>query len=303
MTDQQSQQNQDSAPQNGGRKRQFLLTKIVITISLGFFAYFGFKYWQVQQAKKAAAKTEVEKFDNVESEIFDLSGDYQVPQGVDPHELPDITVNELREKGAEFIYQMLIKNQVQINDLREQINGLKAEILKYKNQEKLGKMIFSYVAFRENLLAGKPYAEDLKNFEMLVSFDENLQNKTSKLKTLLPNFRAPKEMSSEFSHLIPDLIATKTNDPDTGLLGKIRHNISRLVVIRKVGEEGGDVDAIIAKTEKKLEEQNYQEALNLLLSLDQNYHAILVVFLTDLNNSIEVQKIDQEILNYLKNLS
>jgi len=40
-----------------------------------------------------------------------------------------------------------------------------------------------------------------------------------------------------------------------------------------------------------------------LLSLDQSYNQILSEFLSDLNVAAEVQKIDREILNYLKSLS
>jgi hypothetical protein len=43
--------------------------------------------------------------------------------------------------------------------------------------------------------------------------------------------------------------------------------------------------------------------MNSLLSLDQNYHEIIKDFLNDLSIAVEVQKTDQEILNYLKSLT
>jgi hypothetical protein len=52
-----------------------------------------------------------------------------------------------------------------------------------------------------------------------------------------------------------------------------------------------------------LQEQNYQEALNNLVALDPLYHSVIVNFLDKLNVALEVQKIDQEILSYLKTLS
>jgi len=283
------------------KKKQSFLTKFVIILSLIFFSYLGLKYWQIKQEQKAQARAENSKLDNVDSEIFDLSDEYKKSQ---EQELPDLTVNELREKGAEFIYQMLLKNQVQINDLRDQVQGLKGEILKYKNQEKIGRMIFAYVGLRQDFSSGEPHEEALKNFEMLVTFDEVLSAKVAKLRSLLPNHLNQKELIRTFSDLIPELIATKTYDPNAGIISKIRYNISKLIVIRKIDETNSkDVDGIIAKTEKLLHEERYQEALNSLLSLDQRYNQILTEFLNDLNVASEVQKIDREILNYLKSLS
>jgi predicted negative regulator of RcsB-dependent stress response len=284
------------------KKRQSFLTKIVITLALIFFSYLGVNFWQNKQAQKA--QLEAAKSENSGGDIFDISDEYKKSPDQNEHELPDLTVNELKEKGAEFIYQMLLKNQVQINDLRDQVQLLKSEILKYKNQEKIGKIIFTYVGLRQDFYEGEPYEAALKNFEMLIVFDGFLPAKAAKLKSLLPNFIEQKALSRNFSNLIPELIAAKTFDPSAGIISKIRYNISKLIVIRKIDEnDSGDVDAIIAKTERLLREENYQEALNSLLSLDQSYNQILAEFLNDLGIAVEVQKIDYDILNYLKSLS
>lgn len=303
MIEESNSHHQEPVKKDPAKKKQFFLTKLVLVLSLIFFGYLGFKYLKIQNAKKAAAQSG--KFDNIESEIFDVSDEYKNQSSDDSgHDLSDITVNELKEKGSEFVYQMLLKNQVQIADLREQIQGLKSEIIKYKNQEKIGKMIFTYVDLRQKFLAAKPYEETLKSFEMLIVFDKNLQEKTAKLKPLLVHFSNQEKLSKEFANIIPELITTKNSDPNAGLAAKIRHNISKLIVIRKIdGKDVGDVDSIIVQIEKLLREENYQEALNSALSLDQKYHQILADFLSELGASVEVQKIDQEILNYLKSLS
>lgn len=285
------------------KKRQNSLTKFVILISLIIFGYFGLKYWKTRVHKEAAAKAEVEKFDNVDSEIFDLSPDHNGNED-NTHALMDLSVNELKEKGAEFIYQMLLKNQVQINDLKTQAQELRDEFVKYKNQEKVSKLIFTYVDLRQKIYADESYDEALKNFELLSSFDTNLQDKVSKLTPLLPNFSGQKKLIKDFSSLIPELIVAKNSNADASLWAKIRHNISRLVIIRKVSDENSaDVDGVIAKTERLLSEENYREALTTILTLDQNYHQILAKFLDDLSVASEVQKLDQEIFNYLKSLS
>jgi hypothetical protein len=289
------------------RKENFLI-KLLLLVSGIFFAYIGFKYWQVKKQqnpaeiaeKSESEKSESEKYDDVNGEIFDLSA-----TAANSDDLSDLTVNEMKEKGAEFIYRMLFKNQLQINHNKEQIQSLKNEILQYKNREKIARIIFSYIDFRQRIYDKKPYEQELQNFEMLASFDENLQNKITKLRLLLPNFLTRDELIQSFAALIPDIIVAKKNiDANSGFIARIRYNISRLVIIRKINEENADeVDKIIIRTEKFLRAENYQEALLSLLFLRQKYHQILKVFLDDLNVAAEVQKIDREILNYLKNLA
>jgi hypothetical protein len=300
MTESLDAKNQENK-NNSVKKRQSFLTKLIILVSLILFGYFGFKYWQVKAAQKQATKYLVEKYDNIDSEIFDLSSDHE---NTDPHGLPDLTVNELKEKGAEFIYQMLLKNQVQITDLREQILALKNDVKKYKNQERIGKLIFTYVDLRQKISAGKTSAEEFKNFEMMASFDENLQAKIAQLKPLLPNLQGREKLNKSFSALIPEVIAAKNFNPDGGILSKIRYNISKLIIIRRIDDKNlGDIDATITKVERLLHEENYQDALTSLLSLDVNYHEILKGFLDELSVSAEAQKIDRDILNYLKSLT
>ena len=282
-------------------KKRGFLTKLVVLLALVLFGYLGLTYWKASVVKRLQAQHEAQKFDNVESEIFDLSADHAAQKD---ENLADIGANELRERGAEFIYHMLLKNQTQIADLTTQIQEIKGELTKYKNQEKIGKMILTYVELRQEIFAGKSYDNALKSFELLVALDENLPSKVERLKSALPNFSNQEKLSKSFSSLIPDLITAKHINPNPTLLSKIRHNISKLVIIRKIdGKNNGEIDSIIFQTEKLLQEKNYQEALNTLLALDQNYHEIIANFLNDLSAAIEVQKIDQEILNYLKNLT
>ena len=301
MTEVSVEQNQKNKTEIAARKKQKFITKFVIFLSLIFFGYLGVNHWKEGVAKKLQAQHEAQKFDNVESEIFDLSGDHDAQKD---ENLADIGANELREKGAEFIYHMLLKNQVQITDLTAQIQAIKGELTKYKNQERIGKMILVYVELRQEIFAGKSYDNALKSFEILVALDENLQTKVIKLKEVLPGFSNQEKLSKSFADLIPDLITTKNNTPNPTLLSKIRRNIAKLVIIRKIdGKNTGEIDSTIFHTEKLLKEKNYQEAMNYLLSLDPSYHEIVADFLNDLSIAIEVQKLDSEILNYLKSLT
>ncbi len=306
MTEEKNQQNPHPIFDNKvPSKKKFSLRRVVILFVIIFSAYCGLRYFEIKQAKRHNAQAEVGKFDNVESEIFDLSEDAK--NGVitqDHRALSDMALSEVQEKGAEFIYKMLLKNQEQINELKQQSQVLNAEFTKYKNQEKLVKIIIAYVDFRQKLVSGESYDDALKNFEMLTVFDRNLQDKNAQLRVVLKNFSTSEKLQKDFAALIPEIIAMKNNSDSNNFLSQVRRNISKLVMIRRVdGKNPEDVDGVIVKTEKLLHDEKYPEALGALLGLDQKYHEILVNFLNELNAAAEVKKLDQEILSYLKNLS
>lgn len=298
--------NQKKLPKTLAKKSQKILVGLVIFLSLIFFGYFGFKYSVLQSVKKIEAQKDLQKFDNIESEIFDLSisSDDLGDAAGSPHDFSDIAVNELREKGAEFIYQMLLKNQVQIAHLDKKTQLLNDEIVKYKNQQKIAKMILTYVDLRQDIFGNKSYANNLQSFELLIAQDKNLSEKLSKLKESLEKFSSQKELQKSFSKIIPNLIIAKKDNGDGSFLSKVKSNISKLVIVRRIdGKNPQEIDAKIVKIEEYLAQENYQEAMNLLLSLEQKYHKVTHDFLNDLSAVIEVQEVDQEILNYLKSLS
>ncbi len=283
------------------KKKKISIKRTAILFVILFVGYFGLRHFEIQQARKLKATSEVSKFDNIESEIFDLAEEYKSGS----HEnLSDIPLSEIQEKGAEFVYKMLLRNQQQINDLKQETQSLRLEFTKYKSHEKLIKIVFAYVEFRQRLFVGEAYENHLKNFEMLTSSDQNLQEKIAKMRISLKNYAYNKKLSADFDQLIPEIIATKTSNSETGIFAKVLHNLSKLIVVRRVdGKNPNDVDGIIARTEKLLAEENYEKALEALLMLDQNYHEILVNFLNELNSAAEVKKIDEDISSYLKTLN
>jgi hypothetical protein len=280
-------------------KKDSVMKKIVVFLSLLILTYFAFQYWKLQRVN--LAKNEVTKFDNIDSEIFEVSDEYK---NQEQYDLSDMTISEMREKGAEFIYQMLLKNQIQIENLKGDIQLLKSEILKYKNHEKIGKLIVNYVALREKIFAGEIYNNEFKSFEILSFSDENLKKLTANLQENLQKFSTNEKLSQDFAKLAPDLIAIQNFGDGNDFITKVRRNISKLATVRRTDrEKGNDINAVIFKVEKLLREKNYQEALNSINSLELKYQETLKIFVENLKVSIAVSKIDQEILNYLKDLT
>jgi len=287
---------EQTTSQKTPEKKGSILTKIILLIALIGGGLVAIKLW-----RKDSEQTKQEQ--GLDHDIIGLAEGY-ADQG-EQEDLSDLSVNELREKGAEFIYQMLLKNQLKIEDLGAQLQALKSEVLKYRSQEKLGRMILIYVDLREKIISEKGYNEEMKSFEILSSSDEVLTAKIAKLKPLLSNFASQKKLEKNFANIIPELIINKKNSvANESLVAKIQRNISRLVVLRRIDEKNPqEVDAIVVRIEKLLKQENYSDALSAALSLPADYNPILKNFLDELHASLEVRQIDQEILNYLKSLN
>ena len=286
-------------------RNQIIFLKVAILFTLIFLSLFAFIYWQDLAKRRSIARIDSEKFNNLDSDIFDLSQDLNEQTLDEGHGIGDFNIADLKEKNAEFIYQLLIKNQVQIEDLRKQNREFKNEFAKYKSYEKFNKMVITYAMFRDKLFSGKDIKNDLQNLELICAFDENIQGKITKLKSHIGNFLNQKQLENNLKNLIPQLKAIDNlSDQDNGWLNIINQKIAKIIVIRRtVSNSSGDIDDKILSIENYLKSENYQEALTVILSLDQNYNEVFRNFLENLNASLEVQKIDNEILNYLKSLN
>jgi len=276
--------------------------RIALMAILMVLVVVGFQYYKVKYSQRAKLQDEIAKFDNIESDIFDFSGDGKNHEEVhfDDSKLSELTLTELREGGAEFIYQLLLKNQVQIADAKTEIQALKADLAKYKSQEKAQKTIFVYIELRQKFYQGENFSENLKSFEVLAALDKNLQEKFNELKPNLAKFYGSKKIQQDFISLIPDFIATKSNDANASLMKKIRHNLSKLVVIRKLSASTQTVDGIIKLVEDSLQNEDFIAAFNNFSLLDASFQAVSPEFVEKLKAASEVQKLDQNILLYLR---
>jgi hypothetical protein len=286
-------------------KNQLFFLKISLLFTLIFLSIFTYVYWQDLAKRRGLARLDSEKFNNLDSDIFDLSQDFSNQNIDENHDINDLNIASLKEKNGEFIYQLLLKNQIQIEDLRKQNRELKSEFLKYKSYEKYNKLVISYAMFRDKLFNEKDFKIELQNLEIICSTDELLHAKISNLKSHLINFYTKNKLENSFKNLIPEIKVT-SNYPsqDSTWLRKINEKIAKIIIIRRtLVNNSGDIDDKIIIIENHLKAENYQEALTAILSLDQSYNEVFKNFLENLNSSLEVQKIDLEILNYLKSLN
>ena len=243
----------------------------------------------------------------MEEDFFDISDEYKKTENKKDEDLPDITATELQEKGADFFYRVFLKNQVQINALQDEIANLRNEFTNYKNSEKSIQIIFSYIELREQLFkknfSDLDFQKSFENFDAITRNDSFISERVNKLRVSLLNIKTQTEILQMFEKLIPEIIATKKFDKKDGWFNNFRHYLAKIIVVRKIDDKNlSDIDGIISSTEQMLKKENYNEALNIFIKIDEKYSQISQEFISTLKESSEIQKIDKEIFLHLKNL-
>jgi hypothetical protein len=263
-----------------------------------------------EKAREIIARQEAEKFNSLEEEVFDLSSEKEAEEslqveveGSESAEFPESKSNE----SESLTYQFLVRQQEQILELRHEVTLLKDEISKARNQDKISKMIFAYLDLRQKFFAGEDYTQTLTEIDLLARADMALTQEIKNLKIILPRFVPAEKLRESFSSLVPQLISERDNQPKNGFTEKLKQNLSKLVIIRKINTEAArndndveNIDAKIAQIEKLLRERNYQKSYQLVLALPSKYQQILQQFMIDLQVAHEVAIADQAIINHLK---
>lgn len=223
---------------------------------------------------------------------------------------PDNKKLAAKDANYHFLYQELLKEKANIEELKAHFHYLDEELVKIKHSNSLGKILISYISLREQIFFNGDkgigtYIDNLKNFEILIGINnQELNSKIEALKVLLPSLKSQKELSKEFDNLIPELIIAKRVGDKDDLASKIRYNLSKMVVIRRLNDKSPEqIDGVISRIERLIKRQDYRGALNRIRSLSPIYGNILVNFANDLEVALRVQKIDNEVLSYLKKLS
>jgi len=296
-------ESENSAPYKAKKKSYFLLKSFFVVV-LTFVCLMVYKNLQIKEGiivKKPIVN--IDK-DSKEDSILDISDEYRA--GLENETtVHDLNISEIKEKGAEFVYQLLIKNQVQIEDINNQLRNFKGDFIKLKNHEKINKLILNYVELREKLFNGEDCKSEIEGYDLLSVSDEFLQNKFLVIKEGYALFPTQKKLLESFKSITNQLIINENYDEkNASLFEKLRHNFNKLVVIRKVKNLNPDrLEGVINQIELALSQKNYQEAMNKSLSLDKAYFPIVQKFLEELSIAIEIQNADKEIIKYLKSLT
>lgn len=250
---------------------------------------------QYQAAKKAA---QLESLQNIETQIYDASS----------LQKNNVVSAETAIASGNNYAAALLSQQTKIEELQKKYEALILELNKIRNQDKISKLVITFVELNNNVTAQKNYQEELQKFEILSASDQILVAKIARLKVILSNdLKTSSQLQQEFRALIPKIIANKSVDHHSGsVIFTIKNAVANLVTIRRVDGQVRDsqdnVDFIVLETERLIEQKKYRQALNLLDSLENKYQPLLTKFVFDLQNIAQLQELNEEIFNYFKNL-
>jgi len=294
----------DTSTSHKKKKKNHFLLKSFFVATLTFICLVIYKNLQIKEG--VVVKKPIATFDrdSKDDSILDISDEYK-NSAENETTVHDLNISEIKEKGAEFVYQLLIKNQVQIEDINNQLRNFKGDFVKLKSQEKLNKLVINYVELREKLFNGEECKSEIEGYDLLSVSDEFLQDKFVVIKESYTFFSTQRKLMESFKSITNQLIINENyNEKQASLFEKLRHNFNKLVVIRKVKNlNPNQLEGVINQIELALVQKNYQEALNKSLSLDKAYFSIIQKFLEELSIVIEIQTADKEIIKYLKSLT
>ncbi|MBL6664240.1 MAG: hypothetical protein ISQ34_00155 [Rickettsiales bacterium] len=262
-----------------------------------YMAIYGHEYYQDKKAinervlviKEQIAKKKVAKFDNVESKIFDLSEDDSEVKIID---LEDLSNNKNQDKIIE---------EDKMTNLEKEIADLKLKYEQLHNQNLKTATIISYVHLRQKIFSNsKNFYEELKNFDLLSQDDVFLREKLAHLKSHLRGRVSQEELITRFEQIADKIAANKEIIADSNFLKKVKENLFKLIIIRRIDSPNeNNIDGQLVLISRSLQHYDYHKANRMLLAMDNEYKIIAAPLIMDLNFMIALQRIDNEILNYL----
>ncbi|MFT6106136.1 MAG: hypothetical protein ACJA0S_000803 [Rickettsiales bacterium] len=203
--------------------------------------------------------------------------------------------------------EVLLRQQLQISDLRDDLNGLKMEISRFKTSDNLPRIVLTFVQLKSLVESKQDYDNALRDLEILSKSDFSLSEKISLLKiNLEKRQKNQKELRKEFANLSSQINADKIEDKnDISWDVKLMSLISKFVTIRKVDGKPleSNIDILIIEIKNNIEKKQYDVALKNIDLIDGDYQNILVDFKNDLKLASDLQKSFDDSYLYLETLS
>ncbi len=286
----------ESAKPNKKRLLISFFKNVIIAIIIVVFFYFAYNFF-LQNKNSKSSKTFQEE------DLFFLSEDAHKNVNLD-----ELNFAEIKEKGPEFVYQLLVKNQVQIQDLYNKIKDLNNELIKYQNRQQISKIAISYFElhqkiFNSTTVSVQDIVQHITTLELLLTESPDLQGNIDIIKSALPNFINQNILILNLQKIIPHFKALQQKNIEPNFFDKIKINMAKFITFRKIKNAPEDsIDYKINQLELAIKQQNYTLALQIFLSLNQSENQEMTNFYYNLKAIQQIEKADLEIMKIIKNL-
>lgn len=161
------------------------------------------------------------------------------------------------------------------------------------------KLLSAFHRLSNNVLAGKPYSEELSSFEELIG-DSTSQNKPlMQLATYADNgVPTLAELLTSFDNAVEQLRNAQAVPPaEAGAWERFTFNLKHLVRVRRIdeGQKGSDVDAVTGRAAAALEKGQLEAAVSEINSLSEKDKGDFTAWMEDAQVAIDAQGIIDEL--------
>ncbi len=281
-------------------KRHYLLTIIWLLIIV--FLYFAFQFTLQQINYKKNNKQELDKLSNVKNQIYKTNQGQEINLTNSDEEQKRKTLNLTPSKD-----QASTTQQNQILQLQNDYNQLKLELERIKTNNKLPRMILSFVKLIDLTNLKQNYQPQLHQLELLFKGDKSLENKLEKLKSALA--KSPKnnqELHQEYMQIINSNNSSKTfnqNKPKD-FWQRLKLVVGNFITIKKINPAQQELEKIkLTEIEANIVIECYSKALEIIKELSVENQEIFLPLTNDLGNAIDLQNSQNDIYQYLNLLT
>ena len=284
------------------------IKRVIIFVAIILIVGGGCYLWSEYEVKKSAIN-ELKEFENIQAKIFDVKDSRKAIEDIKnkiletPSEkIGSFTVEDLRN-DSDFLYQILVQNQIDLNKLNLRINSLEFDLKRFESQAKLQKTIIAYVNLREKILNSQNYQDQMQNFKLLAIGNKVLMDKVRSLQEVVINFKSFDQLSEKLDKLSKTLIAMKKSDPNGGFIEKIRFNLAKIITVRRLDPLSKEIDGGIYRLQKAFKNKDCRKSQDEIANFDEKYKDSASSLRLDIEKSCELRDIDNAIMLYLENLA
>lgn len=197
-------------------------------------------------------------------------------------------VNQMEEQYSQL--------DAKVAELEHELSGVQTKVSSLRQSDGGSNRYFSQmVAFSELQRvaeSGRIYLQELEGFRVLLDEADHMENSLSTLqehaKTGIPTER---QLKQTFPPLLRKAVTMgSARETDSGIAEKTMQNLSRIITIRKVEEEGESAAAALTRAERAVEEGELQLAANELQTLPENQRQIFQDWLKQARARVAVEK-------------
>ncbi len=275
-----------------------LLFVFAAILTYGYVSYNKNKSDILEYKMRNAAQNIIES-DNFVNKIYDLGNEEKVTAQKKSQNLPKQLYQDLEDDHNLLNKQNTSQDEIfsRVLKLEEKISQLEIIIRESITKKQLGAIISAYSNFRQKIYNNQDFRLEFDNFWLLLKQNKELLEQANELPFLLESLKDSKAIYNQFIEIQPSLLARSKNNPEKGLVDKLRYNLGKIFIIKSLKETNqSDIEKSIIALDELLKKSDYQKALQELYNVDKKYQTMLLDLTKSIENRVAIDDIHDKLL-------